>query len=84
MILIRFSGKPACAGSVTITIAVKHINNIDTNAEVFVAIDVRIMRARSARIRPSMVSSKSKQTGEPTADVGLSLLDDLIPKPAAK
>src|SRR3974390_165128 len=84
MILIRFSGKPAYDCSVTITIAVNHINNIDTNAEVFVAIDVRIMRARRARIRPSKVSSKSKQPGGPTADDGLSLLDDLIPKPAAK
>jgi hypothetical protein len=65
MILIRFSGKPACAGSVTITIAVKHINNIDTNADVFVAMDVRIMRARSARFRPSKVSSKSMQPGGP-------------------
>jgi hypothetical protein len=49
IILIRFSGKPACAGSVTIAIAARHRNNIDTNTEVFVVIDARITLAPVCR-----------------------------------
>jgi hypothetical protein len=49
MILIRLSGKPACAGSVMIATAVKHISNSDTSADVFVAINVRITLAPVCR-----------------------------------